>query len=116
MQRVSEAITKYATRDRTPTNEDNMIYYSEDYPDDYVIVADFESTISFPDVPVGAEVIRVDLELKTLALVNWSWNGTSRILTLIPGIEFSDASHAGLFPTSVGQLVSIIYKIKKTTL
>ena len=107
--------TKFATRDFTPTNADNMIYYSEDYPADYVIGFDGEYLISFPDVPVGAEIVRVDLEIKTLKLTEWVWNGATRVL-ILGGNHLGTILDPWGFPTSEGQLVSIIYKIKKTTL
>lgn len=106
--------SKYATREKNPTNDDNMIYYSEDYPDEYVITVDGEHTISFPGIPVGAEVIWVELETKPLRAVQWSWNGTSRILTLgMPAVSPTDPRYVETF---AGQLVKILYKIKKTTL
>lgn len=105
----------YATREKNPTNIDLMIYYSEDYSDEYVIQHDGESYISFPGVPVGAEVIRVDLEIKTISKGDWSWNPNSRVLTLTP-LNIGAVDNPTVYPTSKDQLLSIIYKIKKTTL
>lgn len=106
--------TKYATREKNPTNDDNMIYYSEDYPSEYVITVDGENTISLPGIPVGAEIVQVELEIKPLRASQWSWNGTSRILVLgSPVVSPTDPAYV---ETYAGQLVSIIYKIKKTTL
>ena len=106
--------TKYATREKNPTNDDNMIYYSEDYPYEYVITVDGENTISLPGIPVKAEIVQVELEIKPLRAAQWSWNGTSRILTLgNPVVSPTDPAYV---ETYAGQLLSIIYKIKKTTL
>lgn len=113
---VSETKYKYATREKNPTNEDNMIYYSEDYPVDYTITADGESVISFPSIPVGAQIIRVDLEVKTIPLVDWGFNSTSRVLTLTMNSDPSWIGDRSVYPTTKGQLLSVIYKIKKTTL
>lgn len=124
MRLVNEGKYKYATREKNPTNDDNMIYYSEDYPYDYTITADWESVISLPDIPVGAQIVRVDLELKPLRSgvpasagpAEYSWEPTARILTLIPGPALETANADPRYPTSEGQLLSVIYKIKKTTL
>lgn len=114
MLRASDIPVKYATREKNPTNDDNMIYYSEDYPSEYVITVDGENTISLPGIPVGAEIVQVELEIKPLRASQWSWNGTSRILTLgSPVVSPTDPSYV---ETYAGQLLSIIYKIKKTTL
>ena len=106
---------KYATREKNPTNEDNMIYYSEDYPYDYIIQYDGESTISLPGIPVGAAIVRVDLEIKTINTGDIAWNPVSRILTLTP-LNIGAVDDPTHYPTTAGQLLSIIYKIKKTTL
>ena len=114
MLRANAIPQKYATREKNPTNDDNMIYYSEDYPYEYVIILDGENTISLPGIPVGAEIVQVELEVKPLRAAQWSWNGTSRILTLgKPVVSPSDPDYV---ETYLGQLLSIIYKIKKTTL
>jgi len=114
MLRANDIPVKYATREKNPTNSDNMIYYSEDYPAEYVITVDGENTISFPSIPVGAEIVQVELEIKPLRASQWSWNGTSRILVLgTPAVSITDPRYV---ETYAGQLVSIIYKIKKTTL
>ena len=112
MRLANESKYKYATREKNPTNVDNMIYYSEDYPYDYTIVTDGESVISLPGIPVGAEIVRVDLEIQTLPVSVYTWNPTSRILS------FNSISYFGASGTTftAGQLLSIIYKIKKTTL
>ena len=118
MQRANEGDTKYATRERTPTNIDNMIYYSEDYPCDYIITHDEEYIISLPSIPVGAAIVSVDLEIKRLPVADYTWNPTSRILTLVdnsPHLTTADGP-TGYYPTTAGQLLSVIYKIKKTTL
>lgn len=105
---------KYATRETTPTNEDNMLYYSEDFPEDYTIVTNGENVISLPDIPVGAKIVRVDLETKPVALANYNWNPTSRVLTLVAGPTQSEGDSSN-YPTFAGQLLSVIYKIIKTT-
>ena len=114
MLRANEIPYKYATREKNPTNDDNMIYYSEDYPAEYVITVDGENTISFPSIPVAAAVIWVELETKPLRASQWSFNGTSRILVLgSPVVSPLDPAYVETFS---GQLVSLMYKIKKTTL
>lgn len=114
MLRANEIPTKYATREKNPTNADNMIYYSEDYPAEYVITADDEHVISFPDIPVGAEIVYVELETKPLRASQYSWNGVSRVLTIAsPAPSTADPRWV---QTYAGQLVKLIYKIKKTTL
>ena len=96
---------KYATREKNPTNEDAMIYYSEIYPYEYVIGADQESSIFLVGIPVNALIIQVEKEIKPMAASEWSWNAVSRILTLTdPSTSYKD------------QLLSIIYKKYKTTL
>jgi len=108
---------KYATREKNPTNDDNMIYYSEDYPAEYKIIVDYESEISFAaDVPTRAEIVRVDVETKTISKDNYAWNPVTRVLTLLSDSVIDHDGGDPRYPTSVGQLVSIIYKIKKTTL
>lgn len=116
MRLVNEGKYKYATREKNPTNDDNMIYYSEDYPYDYTITADGESIISLPGIPVGADIVRVDLETKTIPLIDWGWNPTSRVIQLTMNSDPAWTGSRMIYPTSVGQLLSIIYKIKKTTL
>ena len=86
-----------------------MIYYSEDYPEEYIIIADDESTISFASVPTAADIVWVELETKPLRLSQFSWNATSRILTLgYPAVSPSDPRYVQTF---AGQLVKIIYKL-----
>ena len=114
MLQANDIPVKYATRAKNPTNFDNMIYYSEDYPYEYEITADGETTVSLPGIPVGAEIVQVELEIKPLRAQQWTWNGTSRILTLgYPVVAPTDPRYV---ETYAGQLLSIIYKIKKTTL
>lgn len=114
MLRANDIPFKYATREKNPTNDDNMIYYSEDYPAEYTITVDGENTISLPSIPVGAEVIWVELETKPLTSAQFSFNGTSRILVLgAPAVSITDPRYVA---TYAGQLVKLIYKIKKTTL
>lgn len=105
----------YATREKNPTNIDLMIYYSEDYPYDYVIQYDGESVISLPGIPVGAQIVRVDLQINPVATGDWAWNSNSRILTLTP-LNIGAVDDPTKYPTTQGQLLSVIYKIKKTTL
>ena len=122
MLRANDIPIKYATREKNPTNEDNMIYYSEDYPAEYVITVDGENTISLaaqipgPDAanPTGAVIVQVELEVKPLRAQQWSWNGVSRVLTLgAPVVSPTDPAYV---ETYLGQLVTVIWKIKKTTL
>lgn len=116
MLRANEIPVKYATREKNPTNDDNMIYYSEDYPAEYVITVDNERIISLPSIPVGADIVQVELETKPLRTIQWTWNATSRILLLSPSTISPVGNDPSYVETFAGQLLSIIYKIKKRTL
>ena len=112
MRLANESKNKYATREKNPTNDDNMIYYSEDYPVDYIISVDGERIISLPSIPVGAQIIRIDYNIQTVPVAAYGWNPTSRILTF----ALITTTDGFLATFTAGELLSIIYKIKKTTL
>lgn len=114
MRQANDLSVKYATREKNPTNDDNMIYYSEDFSAEYVIVTDGENTISLSaQIPVGAKIVQVELEVKPLRASQWSYNATTCVLILgAPVVSPTDPAYV---ETYAGQLVSIIYKIIKTT-
>jgi len=102
--KANEGKYKYATREKNPTNEDNMIYYSEDFSTEYIAANDGETAISL-DIPVGAKIVQVEREIKPMSVNDWGYNTNSKLLTLKNGVSLS-----------ADETLFIIYKIIKTTI
>jgi len=97
---------KFSTRDRTSTNEENMIKYEADYQIDYTSNADGTTVIVLTDLAgLNARIVSVEKEIKPLEKegVGWSWNANSNTLTLLNGNTVDN-----------GQTLFILYSIIKT--
>lgn len=106
---------KFSTRDFTPTNIDNMIYYEQVFSASYTASTDGENPVSFPDVPVGARMINVERNIKPLFNNQWSWNSTSRILTLL-ALPVTSPDDIYSVTLSQGETLSYIYSIIRTSI
>lgn len=94
---ANEGEVKFATRDRTPTNEDNMRYYSESFNSEYTVVDENADIVL--DIPVGAQIVQIEKEIKPLPGYGYSYNSTTRLLVI------DDE-----FKPMAGETLFIIYK------
>lgn len=83
------ATSKFATRDRTNTNDANMVKYEADYQTEYVSNQNGTTVVTVPDL-VGMRVVALILEIKPVVSANWSWNPSAGILTLLNGVTIDD--------------------------
>lgn len=97
--------TKFATRQRTTTNESNMIYYEQTLEAEYTSNEDGTTVVNLVgSVPIGARILWVEKEIAPIKSANYSFNATSTILTLSGGATVDN-----------GQTLYILYAIIKTS-
>lgn len=94
---------KFATRERTSTNEANMIKYEQSLTTDYTSNADGTTVVTLPAL-IGSRIIQIEKEIQPLADANYTWNPSSGILTLLNGITVDS-----------GQTLYIIYAVLITS-
>jgi hypothetical protein len=75
---------KYATRERTTTNLENMIYYEQVWKDEYTAAADGETVIVRPAL-VGKRIVDIEKEILPLKNSQYLFNATTGTITLIGG-------------------------------
>lgn len=100
---TNAAIENFATRDRQDTNESNMVNYEQVWEADYVSNADGTTIINLPDL-IGFRLIQVVKEIKNVGDINWGWNSTSAILTLLNGVTVDN-----------GQTLYLLYALQITS-
>jgi hypothetical protein len=76
--------SKFSTRDRTTTNDSMAVKYEQIHETDYTSNADGTTIISLPD-EIGNRLVFIEKEIRPIELINWSWNQSSGILTLLNG-------------------------------
>lgn len=89
---------KYSTREKNPTNEELMKYYSETFDAEYTATTDGETNITL-DIPVNSEVIQIEREIKPIHRSKWSYNVSTRLLVLDDSVALS-----------AGETLFVIYK------
>lgn len=106
MLQANEGEIKYATRERTPTNEDNVVKYSETFPLFYTAASDGETVIglTFPTIPgsvAGSEkIIQVERNTQPMDPQDWAFNTDALQLSLL-----NDNS------LGTGEKLHILYKV-----
>jgi len=75
---------KFATRNRTSTNEDKMKYYEQDISTQFKSNADGTTSISLVELQ-GNRVFWCEKEIKPLGGTEWSFNSVSGTITLLGG-------------------------------
>ena len=95
---------KFATRDRTVTNETHMVKYEQNFETEFLSNMDGTTIIPLTDPPVGARIIYVEKEIAPIKNVDYVYNSTSKVLTLLNGntLDF-------------GQRLFIIYAVTITS-
>lgn len=76
---------KYATRQRTTTNESNMKYYEQVLDDSYTASTDGETAIVRP-LLIGNRIVQIEKEIKPLFDGDFLFNPTTGTITLQGGI------------------------------
>lgn len=85
-QQVNSSNRKFATRNRTSTNSNNMIRYETVLSTEYTSNADGTTLVVLPSLAlIGARLISVEKEIQPIKAANFSWNTTSGQLSLLNG-------------------------------
>lgn len=98
---VNQGYRKYATRNRTSTNFENMIKYERVENMDYTSNADGVTVISIPSL-VGVRVVQLELEIRPLKTTEWGFNSSSGTISLLGGLTLDNE-----------QTLYIIYSLTK---
>lgn len=98
------ASLKFATRDRTVTNETHMVKYEQNFETEFLSNLDGTTIIPLTDPPVGARIIYVEKEIAPIKNVDFVYNSTSKVLTLLNGNTLDN-----------GQRLFIIYAVTITS-
>lgn len=94
---------KYATRERTTTNDELMKYYEQTLEDQYTAIADGEALIARP-LLIGNRVIQIEKETKPVNEGDFLFNPAVGLITLINGVT-----------VDAGQTLYILYAVIKTS-
>lgn len=96
---------KFATRDRTSTNEDNMIKFEKVFDTEYTSNSDGTTVIPLSSViPVGARIIQIEIETKPLKNAEYAFNPSTVVVSLQAGRTLDN-----------GQTAFIIYAVLITS-
>lgn len=78
------ALLKFATRDRTITNDNKMVKYEQNFPTEFTSNLDGTTVIPLSGlIPAGARIVQIEKEIKPLKSNQWTFNPSSVVLTLI---------------------------------
>lgn len=89
IKQMSAGIVKYATRERTTTNEENMKYYEQTWEDQYTASADGETVIIRPAL-VGMRIISIEKTITPLKTSQYLFNPTNGQITLQGGTVLNE--------------------------
>lgn len=81
---TNAGLIKYATRERTTTNEENMKYYEQTWEDQYTASADGE-TVIIRSALVGMRIISIEKTIAPLLTSQYLFNPTTGQITLQGG-------------------------------
>jgi hypothetical protein len=84
LKQTNAGAVKYATRERTTTNEENMKYYEQTWEDQYTASADGETVIVRPAL-VGMRIISIEKTIAPLLASQYLFNPSSGQITLQGG-------------------------------
>lgn len=73
---------KFATRDRTSTNDENMVKYEQATGINYTSNADGTTSISILEL-IGSRIVQIEKEIKPLETTEWTFNPNSGTITLV---------------------------------
>jgi len=82
---TSVAPLKYATRERTTTNDENMKYYEQVLEDQYTSAADGETIVVRPAL-IGNRIVQIEKEMKPLYETDFLFNPSTGTITLQAGV------------------------------
>lgn len=94
---------KYATRERTTTNDAIMKYYEQNFEDQYTSINDGETLIVRPDL-IGNRIVQIEKETKPLNEADFLFNPSAGLITLLNGVTVDS-----------GQTLYIIYAVIVTS-
>jgi PKD repeat protein len=99
LKQTNAGLLKYATRERTTTNEENMKYYEQILEDQYMASADGETVIVRPAL-IGNRIVQIEKEIKPLYDADFLFNPASGSIALQGGLTLD-----------AGQTLFIIYAV-----
>lgn len=102
-QQTAAGLVKYATRQRTSTNDENMKYYEQNFEDQYTSVADGETVVVRPAL-IGNRIVQIEKETKPLYETDFLFNPSTGAITLQNGVTVDN-----------GQTLFIIYAVIVTS-
>jgi hypothetical protein len=102
-QQTAAGSVKYATRERTTTNDENMKYYEQVLEDQYTSAADGETVIVRTPL-IGNRIVQIEKEMKPLYETDFLFNPSTGTITLQNGVTVDN-----------GQTLFILYAIVITS-
>lgn len=84
--------TKYATASKY----NKMSRFSETFSFEHVFTSDGETVMTL-NIPVAAEIVQLELEIKPLLSTEWTYNRMSRTLTLIGPVPSAGQTLFGIY-------------------
>ncbi len=102
-QQTAAGTVKYATRERTTTNDENMKYYEQNFEDQYTSAADGETVIVRTDL-IGNRIVQMEKETKPVNISDFLFNPSTGTITLQNGVTLDN-----------GQTLFIIYAVIVTS-
>lgn len=98
-QQTAAGSVKYATRERTTTNDETMKYYEQNFEDQYTSAADGETVIVRTDL-IGNRIVQMEKETKPVNIGDFLFNPSTGTIALQNGATLD-----------AGQTLFIIYAV-----